>query len=67
VIVALLVILAGIQVQNPASYLSELVSRMGEGTASPAAVRNLSDVERLQVLFNADKGHLRLILLLSPT
>lgn len=66
-IVAVLVAVAGIQIQNPASYLSEVVSRVGEGTAPAAAVRQLSDVDQLRAAFNADAGHPRLVLLLSPT
>jgi hypothetical protein len=66
-ILAALVVVAGIQVHNPASYLSELVSRAGEATGPPAAVRELSDVDQLQALFNSDRGHPRLILLLAPT
>lgn len=67
VVVGLLVVAAGIQVHNPASYLSELVSRVGEGTGPSAKVRSLSSVDQLQAQFNSDRGRTRLILLLSPT
>jgi hypothetical protein len=66
-ILAILVVVAGVQIRNPASYLSELVSRAGEGTGPAAPVRDLSDVDQLQALFNSDQGHPRLVLLLSPT
>jgi len=62
-----LVVVAGVQVSNPGSYLSELVSRAGEGVGPAADVRDLSNVDQLRTLFNADLGHPRLVLLLSPT
>ncbi len=66
-VLAVLAVVAGIQVHNPASYLSELVSRLGEGTGPSATVRDLSNVNQLQAQFNSDRGHPRLVLFLSPT
>jgi hypothetical protein len=66
-ILAVLLVVAGIQVHNPGSYLSELVSRVGEGTGPAATVHDLSGVDQLQARFNSDRGHPRLVLLLSPT
>jgi len=66
-ILAVLLVVAGIQVRNPASYLSELVSRVGEGTGPAATVHYLSNVDQRQAQFDSDRGHPRLVLLLSPT
>ena len=67
VILGLLVVVAVVQLRNPSSYLVELVSRVSDGTRTPAPVHEISNIGQLQTRFNADQGHSRLILLLSPT
>lgn len=67
---ALVVLLAvaGFQMANPHSYVSELVARVGEAGSGPNA--NLTDIktiDQLKAEFNRSDGHPRLILLLSPT
>ena len=67
-LLAVLLIVAGIQISNPHSYLSELVGRVGETAAGPdASLTDLHSVDQLRADFNRDAGHPRLILLLSPT
>ncbi len=67
-IVLILLVLAGIQIANPHSYLSELVGRVGEAGSGPeASLTDLQSVEQLRATFSRDGGHPRLILLLSPT
>ena len=67
-LLAVLVIVAGIQISNPHSYVSEVISRIGERSAGPdASLTDLHSVDQLQADFNRDAGHPRLILLLSPT
>ncbi len=67
-LVAVLVVIAAVQIGNPHSYLSELVHRAGEGgSGPPASLTDLSGVGQLQEAFNRDAGHPRLILLFSPT
>jgi hypothetical protein len=59
---------AGIQLANPHSYVSELVARIGESGSGPeASVTDLTSIDQLQARFNADDGHARLLLLFSPT
>ncbi len=66
--IVILLVLAGIQVANPHSYLSEAISRIGEtGSGADASLTDLSRVDQLQAAFDRDSGHARLILLLSPT
>lgn len=60
-------VVAAVQTQNPASYVSEAIARVTEGNEPVAAVRQLSSVDQLKAQFNADQGRPRLVLLLSPT
>ena len=67
-LLAVLLIVAGIQISNPHSYVSEVIGRIGETAAGPdAGLTDLHSVDQLQTDFNRDGGHPRLILLLSPT
>ncbi|TAN33915.1 hypothetical protein EPN29_04590 [bacterium] len=67
-LLAVVLVVAGVQVANPHSYLSEAVARIGEtGSGPDATLTNLTSVDQLQARFNRDSGHPRLILLLSPT
>ncbi len=67
-LLAVVLIVAGVQIANPHSYLSEAVARIGEtGYGPDASLSNLTGVDQLQATFNRDAGHPRLILLLSPT
>lgn len=64
----LLLGVAGVELANPHSYVSETVARISEVASGPdAQVSDLSSVQQLQSRFNADQGHSRLILLFSPT
>jgi hypothetical protein len=66
--IVILLVLVGIQVANPHSYVSEAISRIGEtGSGPEAPLTDLNRVDQLQSAFNHDSGHARLILLLSPT
>jgi hypothetical protein len=67
---ALLIVLmvAGIQLANPHSYLSEAAARIGEvGSGPDAALTDIYSIDQLKADFNSGAGHPRLILLLSPT
>lgn len=69
--VAILVVVlavAGIQLANPHSYVSEAVARVFEvGSGPEASLTDLTSIDQLQSRFVADAGHSRLILLFSPT
>jgi hypothetical protein len=66
-IVAVLAV-AGIQLANPHSYVSELVARIAEtGSGPEASLTDLTSVDQLKTTFNRDGGHPRLVLLFSPT
>lgn len=68
VVLVILLAVAGIQLANPHSYLSEVVARIGEtGSGQAATLTDLTDVAQLQNVFDSDAGHPRLLLLLSPT
>jgi hypothetical protein len=68
VVLAILLLVAGLQAANPHSYVAEAISRIGEtGSGAEAALTDLSSVDQLQGAFNHDAGHPRLVLLLSPT
>jgi hypothetical protein len=59
---------AGVQLANPHSYVSEAVARIGEvGSGPEASLTDLRSIDQLQTTFNADAGHSRLLLLFSPT
>ena len=67
-LLAVVLIVVGVQLANPHSYLSEAVARISEtGYGPDARLTNLTSVDQLQATFNRDGGHPRLILLLSPT
>ena len=67
-LLVLVLAIAGIQLGNPHSYLSEAISRIGEAGSGPdALLTDLTTVDQLQTEFNRDAGHPRLVLLLSPT
>ena len=67
-LLAVVLIMIGVQLANPHSYLAEAVARIGEtGSGPDATVTDLTSVDQLRASFNRDTGHARLILLLSPT
>ena len=66
-VVVLLLIVVAFQARNPASYVSEGIARITEGPGPAAPVHQLTNIDQLKAQFDADQGHPRLILLLSPT
>jgi len=67
-LLAVVLVVAGVQLANPHSYLSEAVARIGETAYGPdASLTHLTSVDQLEANFNRDASDPRLILLLSPT
>ncbi len=67
-LLAVVLVVIGIQFANPHSYVAEAVARIGEtGYGPDATVTDLTSVDQVRASFNRDAGHVRLILLLSPT
>jgi len=67
-LLAVVLVVIGVQFANPHSYVSEAVARIGEtGYGPDATVTDLTSVDQVRASFNRDAGHVRLILLLSPT
>ncbi len=67
-LLAVLLVVIGVQFANPHSYVSEAVARIGEtGSGPDANLTDLTSVDPLRANFSRDTGHPRLILLLSPT
>jgi hypothetical protein len=67
-LLVLVLAIAGVQIGNPHSYLSEAVARLGEAGFGPdASLTDLTNIDQLQAAFNREADHPRLILLLSPT
>jgi len=67
-LLAVVLVVIGVQFANPHSYLSEAAARIGEtGSGPDANLTDLTSVDPLRANFSRDTGHPRLILLLSPT
>ncbi len=67
-VLAVVLVVIGIQFANPHSYVAEAVARIGEtGSGPDATLTDLTNVDQLRANFSHDAGHPRLILLLSPT
>lgn len=67
-LLAVVLVVAGVQFANPHSYVSEAVARIGEtGSGPDANLTDLTSVDPLRANFSRGAGHPRLILLLSPT
>jgi hypothetical protein len=67
-LLAVVLVVTGVQFANPHSYVSEAIARIGEtGSGPDATLTDLTSVDPLRASFSRDAGHPRLILLLSPT
>jgi hypothetical protein len=67
-LLAVVLVVTGVQFANPHSYVSEAIARIGEtGSGPDATLTDLTSVNPLRATFSRDAGHSRLILLLSPT
>src|SRR5713101_8393998 len=67
-LLAVVLVVIGVQFANPHSYVSEAVARIGEtGSGPDAKLTDLTSMDPLRANFSRDSGHPRLILLLSPT
>jgi len=67
-LLAVVLVVTGVQFANPHSYVAEAIARIGVTRSGPDAnLTDLTSVDPLWANFSRDTGHPRLILLLSPT